>query len=141
MPTQEQLVERFKAGTKEDQTGLWYEFSGKLLIRYLPFEFLRNDFVKSTATDEEIREIMVELNRDEVLKEAKEYLSFAYEKCHDERGISANRSILHFIEWFWLAGEEDFSNKIYVKFHENYHSYGEEILDMISNKLDELGVE
>lgn len=138
VPTKEQITERFKKKIEKDVTGLWYEFNGKLLVPYLSFEYLRNDFVKADVTDKKIREFMEDVDKGEILKEAKDYLSFAWDKCNNERGISANRSIDHYIEWFWLAGEYDFSAKISSEFENNYHSYGRKILEMIEIKLEEL---
>lgn len=139
IPTKEQVQARFeKEMTDYFHFPLWQEFRGKILAPYLPFQFLKDHYFKDDIEDKAIKEFMQPLEKDRILKEALDYLSFAWEKCNDERGISANRSIEHYIEWFWLAGEEDFSNKIYVEYDTNYHSYGSEILKMIEAKLKEL---
>ena len=136
MRKKKEVLERFKKGLEEDKIGIWYEFNGKLLVPYLPFEYLRNDFFKEEVSDKEIRDFMEDINKDSIMKEMKEYLSFAWEKCNNERGISANRSIEHFIEWIWLI-DEVFSNKIYKEYNENYHSYGANILEMVEDYLRE----
>lgn len=138
MPTQEQILERFKEKRGSDATGLWYEFMGKLLVPYLPFDYIKNELATKDILDEDINDIMTPLNRIEILKEAQKYLSFAWDKCNDQRGISANRSLAHYIEWFWLADEPEFSDKIDKEFETNYHSYGRHILEMIEAKLKEL---
>lgn len=138
MPTEEQILERFKKGKERDVTGLWFEFSGKLLVPYLPFDYLKKEFAKEGSTDEDIKKITKTLDRNKILKEAFDYLNFAWDKCYGQRGISANRSLGHYIEWFWLAGEDEFSNNIEDEFENHYHSYGEEILKMIEVKLTNL---
>jgi hypothetical protein len=60
-----------------------------------------------------------------------EYMSFAFEKARGERGISANRSIMHYIAWIWLNSEDEFATEIDTDFEENYHSYGISILKKI----------
>ena len=137
IPTQKEVVERYKNIIESDKTGLMYEFSGKMLFPYLSFEYLRSKANKE-ATDKEIKDFMEILTKEKILKEATDYLKFAWEKCNNERGISSNRSIYHYIEWFWLMGEYDFSTKIQNEFDGNYHSYGAHILKMIETKLKEM---
>jgi len=50
----------------------------------------------------------------------RDYISFAWEKANDKRGISANRSIDHFKGWLWLLGDEEGIE--YLK--ANYAPYG-----------------
>ena len=54
---------------------------------------------------------------EEIKKEASEYMPFAWEKANGCRGISAGRSIAHYIAWLWLLGE-DFDDM------EDYEFYG-----------------
>jgi len=41
------------------------------------------------------------------LKEARDYLDFAWEKANGCRGLSASRSLNHLEAWLWLAGLDD----------------------------------
>jgi len=138
LPTREEITKRFKEKYEKDAIGLWYEFNGKILVPYLSFEYLRTEWARKEITDKQIKDIMEELIKEKILKEAIDYLSFAWDKCNNERGISANRSIEHYIEWFWLMGETDFSTKIQNEFNENYNNYGFSILKMIETKLKEM---
>ena len=64
-----------------------------------------------------------------------DYMEFAFDKAHDERGISANRSINHMIAWSWLSGDDELNQAIEHEYETNYHSYSLEILRMICEKL------
>lgn len=44
--------------------------------------------------------------REEPLEEIAGYIGFAYGKAGDRRGLSASRSLDHFIELLWLLGDE-----------------------------------
>lgn len=59
-----------------------------------------------------------------------EYLDFAYEKAEGKRGLSAERSMLHFKTWIWLD-DEKFYNEI-IGMIEDYTDYGIPTLNRIS---------
>ena len=61
-----------------------------------------------------------ELTRENVIKYMQDYMSFAWEKANDKRGISANRSIDHFKGWLWLLEDEESIEYLKV----NYAPYG-----------------
>ena len=65
-----------------------------------------------------------------IIKVMKKYMSFAWEKANDKRGISANRSIDHFKGWLWLLGDEEGIE--YLK--ANYAPYGKPGLAYICKK-------
>ena len=71
------------------------------------------------------------VNRDPeaVRKVARDYLDFAWEKANNCRGISAGRSIDHFIAWMWLSGDEDCMEGV------EYRNYGKQILVAVSECL------
>jgi len=71
-----------------------------------------------------------ELTKENVIKSMKDYMSFAWEKANDKRGISANRSIDHFKGWLWLLGDEEGIE--YLK--ANYVPYGKPGLAYICKK-------
>lgn len=60
------------------------------------------------------------------------YLSFAWDKALDHRGISANRSILHIKNWLWLIGDEEALR--FAESRGNYAQYGAPILKYVGNK-------
>lgn len=70
------------------------------------------------------------LTRKNIIKVMKDYISFAWEKANDKRGISANRSIEHFKGWLWLLGDEEVVE--YLK--ANYTPYGKPGLAYICKK-------
>lgn len=45
-------------------------------------------------------------DRDSVLKEMLEYMPFAWDKANNCRGLSAGRSMCHYMAWVWLAGDD-----------------------------------
>ena len=67
-------------------------------------------------------------DRESILAEMKDYLEFAWGKDNDERGISACRSISHYIAWSWLAGDTEFSAELDRMYENNYTHYGKPIL-------------
>lgn len=67
-------------------------------------------------------------SREDVLKRMEEYMEFAWDKANNFRGLSAGRSIQHYIAWTWLAGDPELTKEI-----ENmkYQYYGKDILKRI----------
>jgi hypothetical protein len=55
-----------------------------------------------------------------------EYMPFAWDKANDMRGLSAGRSVQHFVGWTWLAGDDELS--AWCDDNSNYQHYGKEIL-------------
>ena len=45
-------------------------------------------------------------DRDSILERMLDYMSFAWEKANDERGLSAIRSMEHYQAWIWLIGDD-----------------------------------
>ncbi len=70
------------------------------------------------------------LTRKNVIKAMQDYMSFAWEKANDKRGISANRSIDHFKGWLWLLGDEEGLRYLKV----NYAPYGKPGLAYVCKK-------
>ena len=58
-------------------------------------------------------------------------MEFAKKKAENERGISASRSIAHYIAWLWLANDNDLWNEI-----DDYYDYGIPQLKIICNYLN-----
>lgn len=125
--TQEEILKRFNKvddifGTQKGD-----------LIACMPFDaarpFLNEEYVEEVEQGKETWE-----QSTDPVKEILDYLPFAYGKAEGERGLSANRSILHMITWIWLTGDEEFYEKVNKEWETNYHSYGIDILDMISEK-------
>lgn len=76
----------------------WFE----ILIEYLPLE-IAQDFLVDTPKIWEIRS----LERADIVEQMANYMSFAWEKVDDHRGISAQRSVEKMGAWIWLLNEEN----------------------------------
>lgn len=131
MRTQDEIVARFNERKGDDFFG--FEVGEYLnALTWDNAKALYKDGSEMTAekfgepnlvTDEAVREQMAE------------YVDFAYEKINNERGISANRTIQHYIAWLWLAGEDDLLKWVEDEYEHNYHGYGRHIVDRIVSQL------
>jgi len=127
IPTQDQILSRFNERKPRDHFG----FEVEEYMVFLDFDHVK-PLLKPEVTREAWDKNYKLPTRELMLKTMHEYMTFAWEKANDCRGISANRSIMHFIAWIWLAGEPEFSKKIDETFHSNYQHYGKEILILIA---------
>lgn len=139
LPTPEEIAARYEERSKHDLFG----FETGEYFPYLPFEAMRKN-AKEDAADDQLREAMKPLGRDSIVKEMEDYMEFAWEKANGCRGISAGRSLAHYVAWTWLAGDAEFSAKLEQEIDRNYRYYGKDILVMIcehygwdSKKLDD----
>ena len=105
--TQEEIVAKIEATKENDPLG----FATTDLITYLDFEHAKpylvadateDDWEYSPCTEEYIKAKMID------------YLSFAWDKANNFRGISAYRSMEHYKAWFWLLN---------VKHNINFNDY------------------
>ena len=128
MKTDDQILERIDYVEKKlDPMGL----STSDLIFRLGYK-AGKQFLKADVTEKEYNtQLLGSKNKKDIIKEMEEYLSFAFEKATDERGISANRSLLHYQNWFWLIGDQDFADSIF----KDFSNYGLEKLKEIEKKL------
>ena len=96
MRTQEEILKRIERRKKHDffnfETPYYiYALTYENAQKYLKPEFDGKDWKPSVEED--------------TRKEAIEYMPFAWEKANNCRGVSASRSISHYIAWLWLLGE------------------------------------
>lgn len=63
-------------------------------------------------------------DRESLMAEMLDYMPFAWDKANNGRGISAGRTMHHFMAWTWLAGD-DFGDLT------DYDSYGKDNLARI----------
>lgn len=126
LPTQAEIVERFKAR----QDGDFFGDEVSVYLGFLEFEHAKA-FLKPEVTAEEWDKVRAPLTRENVLAKMLDYMEFGWGKANDCRGLSANRTICHYIAWTWLAGDRDFSQKIVDEYRDNYRFYGKDILVMI----------
>jgi hypothetical protein len=124
MRTQEEILNRIKERKSVDFLGFEvYEY-----ILYLTFEnakpFLKDEVKKKDWEQEQKKGV----------EKIKAYMSFAFEKAYNQRGISSNRSIIHILAWLWLDDHPIYPKVAYMYQHE-YTNYGLNILKYISKEL------
>lgn len=99
-------------------------------------DFLTFDDAKQFLRSEKHEELRAQWASSEPLEEVvkkkmQEYMSFAWEKANNERGLSAGRSIEHMQAWLWLLRDpmsEEIPNM-------EFAPYGKPILRAICNKF------
>jgi len=113
MRTQQEILDRIKSRKSED----FLAFEWPNYLKALTFKNAKQFFscTMLTAFSEEAWEHQTE---DEIMFKAIHYMPFAWEKANNFRGISAERSISHYIAWMWLLGYED------TERWEEYEYYG-----------------
>jgi hypothetical protein len=126
VPTQEEIVERFNARKDGDMFG---DEVG-MYLPYLEFNYAK-PFLKEGVTKEEWDKDRVPLSREAVLKQMEEYMAFGWQKANDCRGLSANRTMAHYVAWTWLSGDREFAEQVQQEYNDNYQFYGKDILVMI----------
>lgn len=113
--TDNEILSRIKS--LENDPADFFGFQRSDLIGYLPFESAK-PFLKEGATKEDWPHHKPR-NRQSVMDDMLSYMSFAWEKANNNRGLSAARSINHMQSWLWMLGEEDAAKAI-----EDYDLYG-----------------
>jgi len=112
MRTQEEIVKRFHERKGNDFLG----FEVNEYIHYLDYghakPFLKKD-VESKDWEQEKRT---------PAERIRGYMSFAWEKANNCRGISAGRSLCHMVAWLWLDGQDEFLKEWHNL--EDYEYYG-----------------
>lgn len=124
MRSQEEIVARFSDRKKEDVLGFEVSEYACALDRAHLQPFLEGTLAEwepSLRTTED------------VLEKMKGYIDFAYNKVENERSISAERSVLHYIAWLWLIDNTELCARVEHEYATNYHDYGRNILDMIAD--------
>ena len=123
MRTDDEVIARVHEVAKSGRDWLGTEQSD-LIVR-LPFDAAK-PFLNEKATSEDWT--VQPRDRESVLAEAKEYMSFAWDKANNCRGISAGRSMSHYSAWMWLIGE-DFGDLT------DYEHYGKPQLKAICDRF------
>jgi len=131
VPTVDEILARTLARRKDDMFGFeWHEY-----VEYLPFDKAKPLLLDGTeVTETEWKKLQPELTEAAVLEKMRKYMPFAWDKANGCRGLSSNRSIMHYIAWTWLHGDAEFSEEIQKEFDENYCMYGKPILVKICER-------
>lgn len=123
---QDALVARINERKDKDMFGFeWHEY-----LPHLEPERLM-PYVKAGTSVADLPPVEP-VDREKMLAKMKDYMSFAFEKAHGERGLSAGRSLMHYVAWTWLAGDADFSDEIdRMSESDDYAPYGLPVLRRI----------
>jgi len=126
MRSQEEILERIRLRRPQDIPGFeWPEY-----VEHLTFsnalQFIYEGVAEEDWTDKSV------YKREDIIAKMRDYMSFAVGKARNQRGISANRSILHYVAWIWLTGDDEFLSEIQQLYEKEYHAYGLPILEKIS---------
>ena len=97
--TDEEILARIEAVKADDWIGAQ---TSDLIVR-LPFEKAR-PYLKPEAKAEDWK--IAPRDRDALLAEMLDYMTFAWDKANNGRGLSAGRSMDHYSAWTWLAGDD-----------------------------------
>lgn len=129
--TQDEIVERIKLKKEDDLFG----FEVSEYISYLDYDHAKEFITKNTSADawDKITAGAKERNPVDIMRD---YMPFAWEKANNRRGVSANRSIGHFIAWLWLAGEDSNCREIEEDYERRYCYYGKLILAKICERFE-----
>lgn len=135
MKTPEEIKAKIIEGFKGDPFG----FGVSDIMDALPFEDVRyslcNEFLRLENPKEEW-ETKHQLKTDEdIKKKMLEYLDFAWEKANNERSLSSERSICHFIAWAWLLDNDTLYKELERRFDTDYAPYGKPILHYLGTQL------
>lgn len=99
MRTDQEILDRIHERKGIDFFG--FEFSD--LVCRLSFDAAKP--LLSNDADPATWEI-VPRDRESVLAEMLIYMPFAWDKANGQRGLSAGRSMHHYMAWVWLAGDD-----------------------------------
>lgn len=101
----------------------------EVCVPYLPFSYAK-EFLKEGVEEWEHHE----LTKENILKDMKDYMEFAWGKVENHRGLSASRSVEKMQAWLWLL-EDELYDKIENEEIE-YKNYGAPILKAICEKYN-----
>lgn len=116
MRTQKQIVDKIESIKKND----FFGFQTSDLVFHLEYEHAKQ-YLNEGVTADQWKQMSPD--RDSILKEMQDYMPFAWDKANNFRGLSAGRSMSHYMAWVWLAGDEANFGDL-----EDYEYYGKDNL-------------
>ncbi len=133
MKSIKEIKNKIETGFEHDVFG----FGVDDIIEALPFEaakdYLHESFLNKPTAEGEWEALRLKTD-DDIKDKMLDYLSFAWDKADDERGLSADRSVRHFAAWAWLIDDELY-NKIEDMYENDYAPYGKPILTLVGDEL------
>ena len=112
MRTPEEIVA--KCQDKDD----WLGFTAQALAPFLAFEQAKPLLKEDASPDNWCAP--KPLTREAVLADMREYMTFAWDKAWNHRGISAGRSVTKMEAWIWLLGDDAVLKGVESTSYENY---------------------
>lgn len=115
--TQDEIVARIEERKDRDLFGFEWPFYAEALDFERAKPYLKDGV---TAGD------WIQKGDHEIRAEAIDYMAFAWDKANNCRGLSAGRSLSHYIAWLWLLGDDALWPTL-----EDYQYYGKDELRRI----------
>lgn len=125
MRTTQEIVEFYRKQASGDFFGTFADD----LLRHITFADAK-EFLKPNA--DEAKWHYEPLADDATLNRIAEYMTFAWTKVRNHRGISAGRSLAHMRAWLWLLGDNELVT--FCDDGDNYAQYGAPVLAAICRK-------
>lgn len=126
MKTEQEIIDRIRKIKDRD----FFGFESIDLITRLPFSSAK-EFLKPETVEADWKQATMSPS-----EEIKSYLSFAWDKANNCRGLSASRSISHFTAWMFLDGKDEFLKYLEDEGGEYYEHYGKGLLVLVSTLYD-----
>lgn len=128
MKTQQQIQDRI-VYLSDHKTEDFFGFQRSDLVEFLDYRYAQ-PYLKEGVTEEEWSEVQEPITAENVTRLVTEYMSFAWDKANNCRGLSAMRSLEHMKTWLWVMDEDELLPKL-----DNYTHYGKPQLRMICEKF------
>lgn len=129
MRTQLEIEKRTKQQMKRDNTG----FEWTMYIDYLDFDRAKRIYPQLPREEWEKGHSFV--TSTPIIKQMRDYLPFAENKADEGKNLSAQRSLRHYVAWFWLLGQDEMANIIERYLMQQYRNYGKEMLYFIGEAI------
>ena len=121
MRTQAEILARVKELVGNKQSDLWgVEIMD--LVEHLDYAEAK-EFLTPETPEAEWQDLRASVKP--VITQMIEYLPFARDKSHNERGLSVLRAMYHYRAWLWLLGSPLYENIL------EYNDYAKENLNKI----------
>ena len=129
MKTQDEIAHRIKEldSNQQDMLG----FQREVLINCLDFEHATRWLKSEAPCSPEEWNKGLPRTRDDVLVAMRDYMSFAWGKVEDHRGISATRSVEKMEAWIWVLGDDETLKKVQAA---SYAVYGAPQLKVVCDQ-------